>query len=518
MNTRAHTLRNAMFSSIGLYTEFALGMLTSIVIARHLGPHYFGAYSGVIWLMAMGLAIANAGTASAAIKFIAELRGGGRQGQIAPLLDYLRHAQRRFLVGVLAVCALLLVLAGDEVAPSLNAWIVLAFLLATIPLRAAYMFNIGTAKGFENFRANALVALVAAPANLAMVLLVSWLDLSVYWQLAVFFASSILFFSISRLQVAPLLPAREPRVEMSPDLARRVRHHMLYSALTVAVGFVVGSEAEVMFLNLYDDEHGAGQFKVAYQLAYGAAMLVPGVFGALLLPMMAGALSQGRDAAKRKFIASTNYLVLLAAPLVAFGAVFSTTLVQLLYGREYSQAGPALALCLVGTAMTAMSQGGSSLLVSADRQRSVLAVVIACGLLKVALDWSLIHLAGLDGAIAAFVIVCAVQAVAMLVLAMRSTHATLDWPRLARIAAACLLSALVVLPLRGRMPPLAEVLLGGPLFGLAYVATTLLLGCWGRGDIEHLQHVHARFGSDPSSLGVRLLAWAHRRASSEATP
>ena len=66
MSTRAHTLRNAMFSSIGLYTEFALGMLTSIVIARHLGPHLFGAYSGVIWLMAMGTAISN-GTLEALI-------------------------------------------------------------------------------------------------------------------------------------------------------------------------------------------------------------------------------------------------------------------------------------------------------------------------------------------------------------------------------------------------------------------------------------------------------------------
>ena len=37
---------------------------------------------------------------------------------------------------------------------------------------------------------------------------------------------------------------------MSPELAKRVRHHMLYSALTVAVGFIVGSEAEVLFLNL----------------------------------------------------------------------------------------------------------------------------------------------------------------------------------------------------------------------------------------------------------------------------
>ena len=55
MNTRSQTLRNTVFSSVGMYTEYVLGMLTSIVIARHLGPEGFGAYGAIIWLVAMGL-------------------------------------------------------------------------------------------------------------------------------------------------------------------------------------------------------------------------------------------------------------------------------------------------------------------------------------------------------------------------------------------------------------------------------------------------------------------------------
>ena len=158
------------------------------------------------------------------------------------------------------------------------------------------------------------------------------------------------------------------------------------STLTVTVGFVVASEVEVMFLNMYSDPHAAGQFRVAYQMATGAAALVPGVFGALLLPMMANALSQGREVAGRRFIASTSYLALLAAPLVAFGTVFSMPLIRLLYGTDYMPAAPVFAVCLAGAALTTMSQGGSSLLISADRQRSVLILVLGCGVLKICLD------------------------------------------------------------------------------------------------------------------------------------
>src|SRR5690606_26583504 len=98
----------------------------------------------------------------------------------------------------------------------------------------------------------------------------------------------------------------------------------------------------------------------AHQLATGATLLVPGVFAALLLPMMANALSQGQALAGRRFVASTNYLMLLAAPLVAFGMTFSDEVVWLLYGRAYSDTGPVLAACIVGAAMITVSQSGSS--------------------------------------------------------------------------------------------------------------------------------------------------------------
>ena len=136
MTLRARTLRNTLFSSVAMYTEFALGMLTSIVIARHLGPEGFGAYSAVILLVGMGVAATNSGTASAAIKFVAELRGGSREGQVRPLVAYLRRAQRGFLAVALAIGAMLLWLAGHRVAPTFHHGLLFAFLTVAIALRA----------------------------------------------------------------------------------------------------------------------------------------------------------------------------------------------------------------------------------------------------------------------------------------------------------------------------------------------------------------------------------------------
>jgi O-antigen/teichoic acid export membrane protein len=517
MTLRARTLRNTLFSSVAMYTEFALGMLTSIIIARHLGPEGFGAYSAVILMVGLGVAATNSGTASAAIKFVAELRGSGRDGLVRPLIAYLRRVQLQYLVGALSIGALALWLAGHHVAPSFHHGMLFAFLVVAIALRAGYMFNIGVAKGLENFRINAMVAVLSTPVNLAMVMLVMWFEMPVEWLLGVFLLSSVMFYTMSRTQLRPLLPPGSDAPALPVDLVPRVRRQMFYSTLIVTVGFIVSSEIEVLFLNGYDDPHAAGQFKVGYQLASGAATLVPGVFGALLLPMMANALSQGREVAGHRFAASTAYLMLLAAPLVAFGMVLSDPLIDVLYGVEYEEASSVFAICLAGAALITSAQGASSLLISADRQRAVLALAIICGLLKLVLDAWLIHVDGLRGALIAYATVAMVNVAAYTTLAIRECGTAPDWGRLARTILASALAATPLLLVHHHLPALAELLVGGALATL-YLPITLALRCWTRNDIAQMQQLHQRLLRGRPRIGARLLAWALARADAPAVP
>ena len=510
MSLRTRTLRNTLFSSVALYTEFALGMLTSIVIARHLGPEGFGAYSGVIWLVGMGVAATNSGTASAAIKFVAELRGAGRPALVRPLVAYLRRTQRIFLALVLVVGALALWLAGHKVAPAFDHRLLFGFLAVAISLRASYMFNIGVAKGLEDFRINAMVAAVSTPLNLAMVALVMWWHKPVEWLLGVFLVSSVVFFAMSQSQVQPLLPPGDRKPALPPDLVPRIRRQMLYSTLIVTIGFIISSEVEVMFLNAGHLAHDAGQFKVGYQLASGAALLVPGVFGALLLPMMANALSQGREVAGHRFAASTAYLSLLAAPLVAFGIVLSHALIAVLYGVQYGSAAAVFAVCLTGCALITTAQGASSLLVSADRQRLVLIVIALCGLSKLGLDAWLIRVDGLRGALIAFGAVAALNVIAYTTLAVRECGVHPDWGRIARTVLASLLSVAPLALLHPYLPPIPELAAGAALAAL-YLPWTLALRCWSRNDVAHMRELHARLLRGRPQAIARLLDWGQAR-------
>ncbi|HET6631268.1 MAG TPA: oligosaccharide flippase family protein [Rhodanobacteraceae bacterium] len=515
MNTRATTFRNTLFASAGIYTEYLLGMVASIIIARHLGPRDFGAYSLIIWMVAIGVAVANSGTASAAIKFIAELRGSGREDMVEPMLAYLRRVQRLFLAVVMAAGVLVLWVAGDELLPGLNRWAVAGLLALVLALRAPYMFDIGVTKGFERFGSTAAVALIGAPLNLALVLLAWYFGSNVAGYLAVFAISSVVFFAAANRQVRNLTRPLPPSQPLPPELRRRVRRHLRIVAATVTIGFFSASEVEVLFLNLHGHAAAAGEFKVAFQLAKGAALLVPGVFSAVLLPLMAYATSRGGSFGVQRFIASTTYLVVLAVPLVAFGALFAGSIMGLLYGAEYTRAAPVFALCLLSTCITTVAAGASSMLLSADRQHDILGVTIACGALKVLLDALLIARFGLGGAMAAYTTEAVIGAVAMIALALRGSSERLAWGRLARIVAAGALAAAIASPLRGELPAIGTLLAGGAVVCAAYLLLTFLLGCWSRDDIGYMRVLLRRYTGRRLRPLTPLLGWAEAHATED---
>jgi O-antigen/teichoic acid export membrane protein len=431
---------------------------------------------------------------------------------VRPLLAWLRRAQWLFLAAVLVLGSGLFFRYGHHAMPQFDHRLLLAILVLTTWLRSAYMFNIAIAKGYENFRATAVVAMVVTPVNLVLVLAAWWFDGPMEAFLAVFTVVSLVFWWASRVQVARLLPAPVPGARMDPDLRRRVLRYSAIVAITVTVSFVTASEVEVLFLTLFDSAASAGQFKVAYQLASGAALLVPGVFGALLLPMMANALSQGRAVAGRRLTASTSYLALLAAPLVAFGVAFAAPVIALLYGAAYAPAAPVFAVCLAAISIATLSQGASSYLLGADRQLLLMYVVLASAVLKIVLDVVLISRYGLHGAVVAYAVASVLSALALIALALRASGAGLEWGRLLRIVLAAAVAGLAAWPLAGSLSPLPAVLAGGAVVVPVYLLATVLLRCWTHADLGHLQQLHGRFGRGrPRALG-RLLAWAERRA------
>ena len=510
MNARALAVRNTLFSSIGIYTEYFLGMCASVLVARSLGPADFGVYGLLTWLVALGVAIPNSGVGTAAIKFVAELRSADEGVLIRPLLRYLHRVLYISLAVVLVAAAVTFLVAGERLAPGLPPFIYV-LVLAAIALRVPYMFNISLAKGFEDFRATAIVAIVASPANLFLILIASLLHAPIEGYVIAYAIASAIFWICSRRPVQRLTPPSPAGTRLPDPLQQRVSRHVRLVLATVAIGFLTASEVEVLFLNLYHQPVAAGQFKAAAQLATGAALLVPGVLSGVLLPMMASSLRQGADIAAQRFSAITSYLTLMAAPVVAYGVVFAVPLIALLFGEGYAPAALAFAICLAARAISTCGSGASSYLVSADRQGALLALTVASGVLKFVLGATLTYYYGLHGAVAASVLVTLFGTITVTLLAIRVTRTQPDWARIARTVLAAAGAAAVAWPLQAWLAPLPALIGGFLVLSAVYLLLTVLLGCWTRGDIEHFQGMHERFARGRIPGLAALLGWARAR-------
>jgi O-antigen/teichoic acid export membrane protein len=239
------------------------------------------------------------------------------------------------------------------------------------------------------------------------------------------------------------------------------------------------------------------------------------MFSAVLLPMMAKALTESRALAARRLAASTTYLAVLAAPLMGFGLVFADPTIRLLYGHAYAAAGPALAGCLFAISFAKIAQGAQSLLVSADHQHSILARVAATGTLKLILDLTLIRYYGLGGAVIAYVTATMADSLLTLALGLKVSGARLAWGRIGRVALALVLACALAFPLRALDRPVLVAVGGGLVLSSAYALLTLVLGCWSRADVEYLKGLHRKLAAGRPQALANLLSWAGTRAAKD---
>lgn len=474
MSRRA--LSDTAYGSLAVYVEYLFGLVASILTARALLPGDMGVYSLLVWLVANAVVIANAGITLGAIKFIAELRGAGREGDTARLVRRLRGMQRAMLAIVVAVLALVFVLFRERLGPGVPGW-VFALLLGSVALRAPYMFNIAVLKGRQDFRSTALIAAIGAATNLALIVAL-WsgrtLPATLPAFVVVYALSSLVFFVVSHRR-AMRFPEGDDGGTLPPELEARIRHHLRVAGVTTVLGAIGASEIELLALNLLSDSAHAGLFKVANALASGIALLVPGVLSAQLLPMMAKAHGSGGGEAGRRFIAMTTWLWVLGAPLIAAGSVFADHAIGLLYGDAYAAAAPVLVALLVARTAAVLGQGATAYLLSADRQTALMRLTLVFTALRAIGAFAGTWFGDLDGALAATVVLSLLATIATVQLALRVSATTLPWLRLLRIGAATTVPALVCLSFARHLSPLSGLLAGTATFATLYPLALWLL-------------------------------------------
>ena len=394
MNVKAALVRNTVWHGLVTLVGLGSGLVTSVLLARGLGPERMGDFSYVTWAWAALQAVATLGLAVATARYTADRIA---RGDVAGAWGFARHFLRRQLLATALVVAGALLLVQWLAPAHLRA----PLLIVTVALVPVTIESIHTHAlyGAQRYDVTARLSTLKMSLQIAVVAAVLALDGSL----------TAVFLGFAR-HAGRLLLARaagggtrvRPAGGGVPPGARGEMRRYLVAVSTVAVlDAIVWDRSEVFFLGLWGDARDIAFYSLAFGLAT-RAMIVPEIAAGALLPAFA-ALHGGGHRADFEDVYRTalRYVALAGALVTALVAALAPALVVLLYGEPYRPAAGLLTALVAVALVSALRQVAWAALPAVGDRRSAVAATLVAAVVNLALAAWLIRAHGTAGAVGA---------------------------------------------------------------------------------------------------------------------
>jgi len=315
----------------------AIGLITSVMIARALGPEGRGLQATLAAVVAIGAQLGNFGLHSANTYYVA------RDKSLLPVL--LGNTLLLSLVSgaLVALAGWLVLTIRPSLAPLPSGLLALAFV--TVPLSLAYMLLQNLLLGIGEVRAFNLIEVAS---RLAMIVLLAALVVARSVSVA---AIAVLGIVLAIAGVAAVI------VRLRPHISCRIRVSLVLMREHFVYGFraYIGAlfaftvlRADIVIAKLLLGAEATGQYSIAVSMADLVYML-PVAAGTIAFPR----LTATQDPAERwaKALSVTKYIGLVMVALAVLAALLVRPAVELLYGDAFLPSVPAFLWLLPGVVM-----------------------------------------------------------------------------------------------------------------------------------------------------------------------
>jgi len=473
----------AWYSTATLFT-LLFALLTSVIVARYLGPGALGLLGlaqSIRLTVMMGL---DLGLPSAATRFIAELKGGGRDPEAETVARALTGAQAGLAASAGAILALLSgriadLLGQPAVAPLLP---IVALSLSLTLLNAILA---GRLLGLQQFRlkstldtASAMLGLTGAALVVASgsgVRELLWVDVGVATVQALV------------LLTRPVLWRAASTVPLGHELRGNLVRYCIGVFLMTAFEAVIWQRSEVFFLGRFGLTTDIGVYAVSFTLATIPVTLIPFSLAAALLPVLSARFgAHGRTSFIPIYAAATKYSAMIALPMCALVMGLAGPIVRVVYGEAYDSSVDVLRILLVGAALGAVSAPGSHVFLALGQPatRAIWGIPIAA--LNIGLAFALVPPFGAVGAAVAKSLSQAVHVFADAFYLRQARGATLPLGQIARAAVAVVPLGVLGYVLSVRLEALTSVVVTC-LLSISYIPFLLALRVVDATDFELLR-------------------------------
>lgn len=166
---------------------------------------------------------------------------------------------------------------------------------------------------------------------------------------------------------------------------------MGFPYLLVSGFLVLYTQVDIVILSLILNEESIGWYGTASTL-FGTFMFIPTVFITAIFPILSRAYTDSSDSLLKLIQKSFDLLLLLGVPIGLGISVISSPIVILLYGKEFANSGPILALMGIVLIFTYQNTLLGRYFISIDRQNTWTIIMAVATVVTIPLDLVLVPL------------------------------------------------------------------------------------------------------------------------------
>jgi O-antigen/teichoic acid export membrane protein len=384
--------RNSFWWGIELFFSFVAAFITSILVARVIGPQRLGYFQYVVWLTNITTAVGSFGLPTTTCKYMAEYLNQGQPSVARAIYAVGLRLQTMIAIGMALSGLALVYFTGDPAYRLASVLLVVNMaprMIALIPSQAN--------NAAEVLKRNTPPALIGGTLTIGLTLVSLWVG----WDLVGVAAGSLVGSTVETLLKLDGLRRRMaavPRGVISPELRKRMLSYSGQGVVLMLLNVAVWDRSDLLILkNLNPDITQVTFFSLAFNLTERVLMFPNSFASSLALTIMAQ-YGRGKERAQQLTVAGAKYAFLVASPLLVGMACLSRPLVHVLYGYKFEPLFPVLTIAAVLAIPKALIAPPTSLLQTTENQGYLIWIGCGCGALDVLLDVLLTPVYGARGA------------------------------------------------------------------------------------------------------------------------
>lgn len=394
-----------------------LGVANNIMLARLLGPAYFGIYKIFLKTCNVAGVLSQLGTNAVIVKLVGITAGTGDWGRLKGIL----YSTFRIMIISSSVMALITCAYKQPLAlkvfHSPELYKILIFAVVVIPVQNGLLFIREAFRGLQDFKTASLL-----PVLQQLILLISLLFL--YFKLIVSIKNVLFALSISifcPLTVGLFIMRRETRQWLAEKVSTVSILRESMPMMVTKGSFLIINSMDVFVLGIYTNSTEVGIYSVVSTLA-ASTIFALGIMNQVIPAMIAHYNAQ-------KDLKTLSYVVRFASTLGALFSIpvliilicFGKQILSILFGPQYTSGVIALNFLVTSQLVNSITGSCENMLQMTGLHMLLMKISLACGLLNLVLNISLVQYFGKEGVAAATAISLILQNVLITFMAYKKT-------------------------------------------------------------------------------------------------